>query len=145
MKRTAQIKKLSEEKFVRLTGVKRRTYDRMVEILRGADKEKMRAGGRPSKMSVEDKLLVWLDYMREYGTYFHTGIRHEISEATCYRVCIWVEGVLIKSKEFRLPNKNTLTDDTDIEVILVDATESIIERPKKNKDGIIQERKRSIR
>jgi hypothetical protein len=43
-----------------------------------------------------------------------------------------VENVLVKSKEFSLPKKKELINDNEIEVILVDATESPIERPKRN-------------
>jgi len=39
---------------------------------------------------------------------------------------------LVESREFSLPNKKELMDNNEIEVILVDATESPIERPKRN-------------
>ena len=41
-----QIKELEEEKFRRLTGVKRSTFDKMIDILREADKKKKARGGR---------------------------------------------------------------------------------------------------
>ena len=48
-----------------------------------------------------------------------------------------VENVLIKSKQFQLPGKKVLQpSDTAIEIVLVDATEQPIERPKKDKAGI---------
>lgn len=56
-----------------------------------------------------------------------------------------VETVLIKDGTFSLPNKRKLQqDDIDIEVLLVDATECEIERPKKNKKNGIQEKRKSI-
>jgi len=43
----------------------------------------------------------------------------------------------MKSGEFRLPGKKALQpSDTVIEVVLIDATEQPIERPKKSNDGI---------
>ena len=54
---------------------------------------------------------------------------------------------LVKSKEFSLPKKKELLEDNnEIEVILVDATESPIERPKKyqQQKKFIQVRKRNI-
>ncbi len=43
-----------------------------------------------------------------------------------------IEDILIKSKVFSLPGKKALLkSDTEFEVILIDATESPIERPKK--------------
>ena len=41
-----QIKELAEEKFRRLTGVKRSTFDKMIGILGEADKKKKVRGGR---------------------------------------------------------------------------------------------------
>lgn len=55
----------------------------------------------------------------------------------------WVENILIKSEEFSLPKKKELVNDTDIEVVLVDATECEIERPKKNSKNTIQEKRKS--
>ena len=73
-----------------------------------------------------------LEYLREYRTYFHIASSYGISESTCYRNCIWIENVLIKSKEFRLSGKKALLkNDCRFEVVLIDATESPIERPKK--------------
>jgi len=48
-----------------------------------------------------------------------------------------VENVLVKSKQFHLPGKKALQpSDTVIEIVLVDATEQPIERPKKDSAGI---------
>jgi hypothetical protein len=60
------------------------------------------------------------------------GQSYGLSESTCYRNCKWIEDILIKSKVFSLPGKKALLNsDTEFEVILIDATESTIERPKK--------------
>ena len=73
-----------------------------------------------------------LEYLREYRTYFHLGQSYGLSESACYRNCKWVEDVLIKDKTFSLPGKKVLLEtDSSIEVILIDATETPIERPKK--------------
>ena len=73
-----------------------------------------------------------LEYQREYRTYFHLGQSYGLSESACYRNCRWVEEVLVRNKTFALPGKKVLLDnDSSIEVILIDATESPIERPKK--------------
>jgi transposase len=49
-----QIEEFSDEQFRRLTGVKRSTFKKMVEILREADLKKKARGGRKSKLSIED-------------------------------------------------------------------------------------------
>ena len=60
-----QIKRLEEEEFRRLTGVKRSTFNRMFEILRQADLQKKAKGGRSNKLCLEDQLLIVLEYIRE--------------------------------------------------------------------------------
>ncbi len=73
-----------------------------------------------------------LEYLREYRTYFHLGKSYGLSESAYYRSCRWVEDVLIKSKTFSLPGKKALLkNDAEFEVILIDATGSPIEQPKK--------------
>ena len=59
-----QIKGLQEEKFRRLTGVKPSTFHKMVEILEHADKQKKSRGGRKNKLSIENQLLMTLEYIR---------------------------------------------------------------------------------
>ena len=135
---------LSEENFRRLTGIKRKTFEKMLEILREKELEKNKLGARPNKMILEERLLMWLEYMREYGTYFHIATKHKISESTCFRNCVWIENILIKSKEFKLPNKKEFTNNLDLEVVVVDASESPIQRPKKSKENTTPERKRGI-
>ena len=56
-----------------------------------------------------------------------------------------MEDTLIKDGTFSLPGRKApLKSDKEYEVILVDATESPIERPKKSKDATILERKNGI-
>ena len=62
---------LTDEKFRRLTGVKKATFLKMLAILKEAHTAKKARGGRPNKISVEDILLMTLEYLREYRTYFH--------------------------------------------------------------------------
>lgn len=136
--RFEKIKVLKEEAFRRLTGVKRTTFDKMIEILTRAHTQKKKRGGKPNKLSVEDCLLMTLEYLREYRTYFHIAQSYGISESACYRNIIWVENTLVKDKTFALPGRKALIkSDTSYEVILIDATESPIERPKKKTTKIL--------
>lgn len=138
-----QVKNVKEEEFRRLTGVKRQTYEKMVGILRAADKEKKSRGGRRNKLSIEDQLLMSLEYIREYRTYFHIGKSYGVSESSAYKAVKWVENTLIKHPDFSLPGRKALLkSDVAYEVVLIDATESPIERPKKNRNIFIQERKK---
>jgi hypothetical protein len=84
-----------------------------------------------------------LEHLREYRTFLHLGCSYGISESACFRSCRQVEDTLIKSRTFSLPGKKALVkSDVSYEVVLIDATETPIERPKKSKNGIIPERKR---
>ncbi|WP_396426827.1 IS5 family transposase [Legionella anisa] len=126
------IRQLSEEEFRRLTGAKKHTFDKMVGILKSARKEKLSKGGRGPKLKIEVVLLMTLEYLREYRTYFHISKSYRISESYAYKLIRWTEDTLIKSKLFSLPGRKALVkSDVEYEVILIDATETPIERPKK--------------
>ena len=141
-----RIKNMSDEDFRRLTGVKHKTFHRMIEILKKADVQKKKFGGRKNKLSIEDQLLLALEYLREYRTYFHIGKSYGISESAAYKASRWVEDTLIKHPEFALPGRKALEkSDMQYEIILVDASETPIERPKKNNGFSIQARKKDIR
>ena len=128
-----QVKHLSEGDFKRATGVERVTFDKMVEVA----KANMRDFGRPPKLSREDQILLTLMYLREYRTEYHIGLTYGVSEATVCRTIRKVETVLMKSREFSLPGRKSLREGgTELEVVIVDATEQPIQRPKKNSADI---------
>jgi len=55
-----------------------------------------------------------------------------ISESACFRNCRWIEDTIMKSRKLSLPGKKALLkSDNKLEVILIDASESPVERPKK--------------
>jgi hypothetical protein len=139
-----KISKLSNEQFRRKTGVKRKTFEVMVRLVTEAEKERKKLSGRPSKLSYEDQVLLSLEYLREYRTYFSLGQIYDVSESNTYKICKKVETILVKSKEFKLPNRKEIYESPDIQCVIVDASESAIERPKKSKENTIRERKRSI-
>ena len=141
-----QIQGLEDEKFRRLTGVKRSTFEKMISILKEADIKKKSQGGRKSKLCIEDQLLMTLEYIREYRTYFHTSQSYGVSESSAFKTIKWVENTLIKHPDFSLPGRKALLkSDMEYELVLIDATESPIERPKKDKKSSIQEKRKDIR
>jgi len=140
------IKRLEDEKFRRLTGVKRTTFEKMLAILSEADTKKHAKGGRKPKLALEDRLLMALEYIREYRTYFHVSQRYGVSESTCYETIKWIENTLIKHPDFALPGRKALLkSDMEYELVLIDATETPIERPKKDKGGSTQGKRNAIR
>jgi hypothetical protein len=82
---------LDEKGFRRLTGVKPATFEKMVEIVKAAQEIKKARGGRPKNLSVEDMVLMSLEYLREYRTYFHLGNSYGISESNEWQTCKWVK------------------------------------------------------
>ena len=140
------IQEIKAEAFRRLTGVKPTIFNQMINIIEQALNKKKARGGRPNKLSCEQMLRMTLEYLREYRTYFHISNSYGISESNCYYTIRFVEEALIKSGRFKLPaRKALLKSDVEYEVILIDASESPIERPKKSKGNTIQERRRDIR
>ena len=138
-----KINEYDENKFRRITGVKRATFEKMVEILKKSYAEKHKRRGRKPKLSIENQLLAALEYWREYRTYAHIAASYGIAESNIYRSIKWIENTLIKDGTFSLPGKKELLkSDTDYEVVLIDATETPVERPQKNKESITKERKK---
>jgi len=137
-----EIKNSKPSDFKRLTGVRRATFEAMVRALR----EVLPDFGRPCKLSLPDRLLLTLMYWREYRTQFHIAQSYGLSEATVCRTILKIENALMQSGQFRLPGKKALAPpECTLEVIVVDATECPIERPKKNSATSTAARKSAIR
>ena len=138
------VKNLKAEDFKRLCGVSLETFEHMVKLVENYEELKKKTG-RPSKLSLENQVLMTLEYLREYRTYFHIGQSWGLNESTVYRIITKIENILIKSPTFRLPGKKQLLKSTtQINVVVVDVTESPIERPKKNRKSITVEKRKSI-
>ena len=129
------LESLSDGEFKRLCGVSRPTFAEMVEVLRPHLERTGRRGGQ-AKLSVEDQLLVALEYWREYRTQFHIGVSWGLHETTVGRIIRKVEDLLMRSGRFRLPSQRQLYQPGwEWTVMLVDVGEVEIERPKKNRDA----------
>ncbi len=114
--------------FKRLTGVSKETFSYRLIALEA----QIRSFSRPTKLSLADQLLLTLTYWREYRTQFHIAQSYGVSEANVCRTIVKIENALARSGQFRLPGKKALRGEScSIEVVLVDATEQPIERPKK--------------
>ena len=131
-------KKLKPKKFKRLFGVNIETFNFLVKIVKESEKidkkdkkdEKAQPKGRPPKLTSENQVLVTLQYWREYRTYFHIAQDWDICESTVCRIVHKVEKILISSRHFSLPGKKELyRAKSPIKAILIDVTETPIERP----------------
>ena len=143
--RYPDVSRLSNSKFKRMVGVTKQTFDLMLTILLNAYDENHEFGGSPSKLSLEEKLLIALSYWREYRTYAHIGMTYGYSESQVCRIVHWCENVLIKSGKFTVGGKKELLSMNTEVLILIDATESPIQRPKKNKVSIILAKRKDTR
>ena len=125
-----QLTELEDEAFKRYCGVRREIFNEMLEVQRVAERAK-RKSGRPG-MSLENQLLLTLQYWREYRTLFHIGNDFGVHESTAQRIVCKVERRLHDSGRFRLPPRDrALALGEELDCVLLDATESPIERPKK--------------
>jgi hypothetical protein len=137
-----QIKNLNEQEFKRLCGVKPKLFQEMVEVLKPELPQPKQKGGQP-KLSIEDQLLITLEYWREYRTYFHIAQSWGVHESTVCRIVHRVEDKLINSLKFSLPGKKAFfKEESEWSAVIVDVGESPIERPKKNSKTTIVARKK---
>jgi hypothetical protein len=139
-----QAKHLKPAEFKRFWGVKLETFEQMVEIVSQNEGQKKKSG-RPGKTSREDQVLMTLEYWREYRTYFHIGQSWGVTESTACRIIRKVEKILSQSRVFTLPGKKCLQEsNTSIDAIVIDVTESPIERPKKNNNDSLAAKRKGI-
>lgn len=141
------LQKYSAASFKRATGIHRPIFEELVQIIteykqaHRLDPKK----GRKATLSIENQLLMVLMYLREYRTQYHIGITYGLSESSVCETIKEIENIIIQDNRYHLPGKKELVkSDNSIEIVLVDVSESPIERPKKNKSGITQGKRNAI-
>jgi hypothetical protein len=137
----AKVRGLPAAQFRRVTGVHKNTFARMVEIVEAADRTRLKGVGRPSKLSREDQVLMMLEYLREYRTYYHIGVDYGLSESNTFKIIRRTEDALAASGQFALAKRQRALSDDTVEAVVIDCTESPIERPQKNSAGTTPARK----
>lgn len=117
----------------------------MLEAMQQHEAQKTKSG-RPSALSLEEQILLALTYWREYRTLYHIGMDFGIHESSASRIIRKVEDILIDSGKFKLPKNlpSRVDEDIDWTVVIVDATETPIERPKKTKETTTAARRNNI-
>ncbi len=134
----SNIDKLLEQNdagFKRYTGIHKATFNGMLEAMQQYEAAKTKSG-RPSTLSLEEQIVLSLTYWREYRTLYHISMDFGIHESSASRIIRKVEDILVDSGKFELPKKlpSKVDDDINWSVVIVDATETPIERPKKTKE-----------
>ena len=127
--------KQNDAGFKRYTGIHKATFYDMLEAMQQFEAQKTKSG-RPSVLSLEEQILLALTYWREYRTLYHIGMDFNVHESSASRIIHKVEDILIDSGKFELPKKlpSRVDDHINWSVVIVDATETPIERPKKIKE-----------
>ena len=134
----------SSASFKRATGIHKNVFLELVEILTTYKQlhRKHPSSGNKSILSTEDALLMVLMYYREYRTQYHIGITYGLSESRVCEMIKEIESIIIQDARYHLPGKKKLLQpENTFEVVLIDVSESPVERPKKNNATIIQARK----
>jgi len=68
----------------------------------------------------------------------HLAYEYDTVKSHIHDAIVWVEDTLIREGTFRLPGKKTLTDsEQPARTVLIDVTESPIERPQKSRKNTI--------
>ena len=133
--RWEHVQNLPDTQFRRLTGVKRATFALMVQAVNAAEQTKKKSG-KPHKLTTEDRVLLSLEYLQDYPTYLRLSVNWGVHESTAKRINNRVEDILIKDPRFHVPGKKALLENPNLEVVVVDASERPIERPKKATQAI---------
>ena len=145
MENKTRIEKLKESEYKELFGIQKHTFDKMLAILESAYEEEHKQGGRPSRLSVLDKLVVMLGYYHDYRTMSNIAFDYDVSKSRISDAVKWVENTIIKDGTFGLPSKRELLKtDSELVIAIVDVTECETERPKKNKKNHIPASKNAI-
>ena len=97
-------------------------------------------GGNPNGTPIGLKLVIALEYWREYRTMRHMAFDYQMPLTTLCDCITWVEDTLSKCKEFQIMElkekfKRREEAETPIRVVLIDVEEQPIERPKENQQN----------
>lgn len=132
MKRFETLKNRPPRKFVRTVGIPLEQFlsvrDRIVAGIHAEqDAHPMKKRGKkPITLTVEDKLLLTLTYLRHYPTFEQLGDQFGICESYAHKIYQQYLDRLVTV--CHVPGKSALLD-RGIGAILVDVTEQPIERP----------------
>lgn len=124
------IKNYNDSKFKRAVGMKRELFEVLVEVLSLAQKEKHKKGGRKPKLSIENILVLFLTYYRDYNTFFSLATIFGIDSSNAFRWVKWCEIVLSNIFKFMIDDITNIEQLNKIHLHLVDVTECSIQRPK---------------
>jgi hypothetical protein len=136
---------LPKEKYQITFGVKKPTFDVMLEILQKAYAKMRKKGGRARKLSVLDMLIVMLGYYHDHRTMANIAFDYEIYPQRICEAINWTEQTLIKDGTFSLPSKCELMKENSVSIAIIDITECETERSKHKQKSSYSGKKNGIR
>ena len=128
---TEELNKLKPNKYKRLLGVDFVTVSRIETIVEVAYTENHKKGGRKSKFTVHEMVILFLLYVKNYNAMEDYAFEFKVSKSTICTIIYFVLKSLLKDKNFTLFG-STITKTDNSEDRQIDVTEIRIERPKYN-------------
>jgi hypothetical protein len=106
----------------------------MLSILQKKHNALHQKGGKPPKLTVEDRLYITLKYLREYRTMDSIAAEYGVRKGTICLSIQWVEDTLAGDGTFALPGKKVLKRKPEsIQYIVIDVTGGPINRPQRDR------------
>jgi hypothetical protein len=138
------------ELFQLLTGVTKDVFCKMLNTLTNEyNTIHQTIGGNPHGTPIGLKLVIALEYWREYRTMRHMAFDYEMPVSTLCNCITWVEDILTKTEIFKIPElkekfKRREESGNPIRVVLIDVEEQPIERPQENQQNHYSGKKNAI-
>jgi hypothetical protein len=132
VKKYKKIIKQSDKSFKRQVGLSKNQFHGILKkitdyLFEFKKRNPLKNRGKKSGISVEDKLLVALYYMRHYPTFILLGGIFNISESYANKVFHKIMNIIVKVLHVK---GNKALEDIKIKDIVIDVSEQPIERPK---------------
>lgn len=142
----SRIKDKSEDEFIRLVGLNQERFAFLLLLIDAKIKEeqtenKMKLRGLKSYVSLENQLLIFFFYIRDYPTFIKLGLSFGLSESYVFKLYEKMATYILKV--LKLPPKTKIKD-LDIAQLAVDVTEQPIERPILNQKKYFSGKKKDI-
>ena len=129
-----ELNKLKPNKYKRLLGVDFAIVCKMETVIKNTYTEKHKKGGRNSKFTFHEMVILFLLYLKNYNAMEDYAFEFKVSKSTICTIIHFVLNALLKDKNFTLFG-SLFTKTEGSENRQIDVTEIRILRPKYNQKG----------
>lgn len=126
-----RLSNLGSKKFKRLIGIDKNAFDQAVKVVEQKYQERHRKGGKPSKFTCYEMVILLLLYLKRYNAMEDMAFEFEVSKSVICTTIHQTINDLLSDKRFTLFGAECVKNDCS-ENRLLDVTEIRIERPKYN-------------